>query len=226
MPTTKQSTLALLWRFAALHVAVKLARLDHAVRKAGFNPSQPRAPAGSPIGGQWVAAGTSDGRIHVAVSAFDNPGLYYVDLAEEDRKGGHGFSKHVGKSAGYLKAYVIAWNMNPANGQHPAEGSFHSLGEANNLVSAVLRAHPETVAAVIDGAKNVPILHRFGYDTGYEAYQANADTPPVVRTTYWVEAYITHDPRPGGKGYRVVTAYPMNEIPDEIARKHSEFWEN
>jgi len=207
------------WHFAALRLAVKLLRLRLVLLKAGYKPEQPRVPAGSPTGGQWTGTGGNTERVHLAVSAYDNPGLYYVDLAEEDRKGGHGYGKHVGKSAGYLKAYVIAWNMNPANQHHPAEGSFHSLGEANNLVSAALRAHPEIVQAAIDGEKNLPILHRFGHSTGYEAYQENLSTPPVIRTTYWVEVYITYDPRPGGPGYRVVTAYPMNETPDETVGK-------
>ncbi|WP_354041274.1 RNase A-like domain-containing protein [Devosia sp. UYZn731] len=140
-------------------------------------------------------------------------------------KGGHGYSKHVAKTAGYLKAYVIAWNMNPINELHPAEGSFHSLGEANNLVAAALRANPDVVQAAIDGGKNLRILHRFGYDTGYEAYQPSVQVPPIIRTTYWVEIYITNDPWSGGKGYRVVTAYPMNEIPNETTRKHMELME-
>lgn len=218
------NALAALWNINALRVSVKLLRLRRALFTAGYDASQPRAPAGSAIGGQWVGAGTAD-RVHVAVSAFDNPGLYYVDLAEEEDKGGHGYSKHVGMSSGYLKAYVIAWNMNPINELHPAEGSFHSLGEANNLVAAALRANPDVVQAAILGGKNLQILHRFGYDTGYEAYQPSVQVPPIIRTTYWVEIYITNDPRSGGKGYRVVTAYPMNEIPNETTRKHMELME-
>ena len=225
--------LAIAWQLSALRVTVKFARLERMMLKYGYDPAQPRAPAGAydgstAIGGRWIDSVTgpdTPDRIHVAVSAFDNPGLYYVDLSAEDRKGGHGFSKHVGKSAGYLKAYVIAWNMNPANQHHPAEGSFHSLGEANNLVSAALRANPEIVQRAINGERNLPILHRFGFNTGYEAYQSTPTAIPIIRETYWVEVYITHDPRQGGKGYRVVTAYPMNDIPDETARKHSGFLE-
>lgn len=127
MPSLGQSTLALMWHHATLRVAVKFARLDRAMRKYGYDPNQPRAAAGSPIGGRWVDGGAAaDGpaRVRVAISAFDNPGLYHVDLEQEDRKGGHGFSKHVAKSAGYLKAYVIARNMNPANDSTPRRGRF------------------------------------------------------------------------------------------------------
>jgi hypothetical protein len=119
-----------------------------------------------------------------------------------------------------LKAYVIAWNMNPANQHHPAEGSFHSLGEANNLVAVVLRSRPDLVQAAIDGARRPQDIRlRFGYDTGYEAYQPQADLAPVIRTTYWVEVWITHDPNPKGRGYRVITAYPMNQTPNETNKK-------
>ncbi|WP_323012987.1 RNase A-like domain-containing protein [Devosia sp.] len=214
MPTTRQSTLALFWRFAALHVAVKLARLDHAVRKAGFNPSQPRAPAGSPIGGQWVAAGTSGDRIHVAVSAFDNPGLYSVDLAKEELKGGHGFSKHVARSDTQLIAYQWQQRLERPDSRHPAEGSFNSLGEANNLVSQVLRLNAETVHQVINGRlPGATLLHRFGFPTGREAFSPDDISPFVIRPTFWIEVLIRRHQSP--PGYVVLTAYPRNETPNE-----------
>lgn len=35
--------------------------LESRMQKAGFNPAQPRAPAGNPDGGQWVQAGGGGG---------------------------------------------------------------------------------------------------------------------------------------------------------------------
>lgn len=97
MLNSRQSTiLDLMWQISALRVIVKFARLELAMRKAGYDPSQPRAPAGSARGGQWIDSGPTaevPTRVRVAVSAFDNPGLYYVDLEREDIKGGHGFAK-------------------------------------------------------------------------------------------------------------------------------------
>ncbi|WEK05494.1 MAG: hypothetical protein P0Y65_04350 [Candidatus Devosia phytovorans] len=114
---------------------------------------------------------------------------------------------------------MIAWNMNPAHEHHPAEGSFHSLGEANILVAAVLRSRPDLVQAAINGQRRPQsILYRFGYNTGYEAYQPNQQILPVIRTTYWVEVWITHDPNPNSRGYRVITAYPMNDTPNETTK--------
>jgi hypothetical protein len=92
---------------------MKLLRLRIALFKAGYHPDQPRVPAGSAIGGQWVGAGTAD-RIRVAVSAFDNPGLYYVDLDKEELRGGHPVTKHVGKGNNYLLDYQLVWHT-----EHP-----------------------------------------------------------------------------------------------------------
>lgn len=46
------------WRLAALKVDVKLRRLSWILWR-GFDPNQPRQPAGSPEGGQWTDAGGS-----------------------------------------------------------------------------------------------------------------------------------------------------------------------
>jgi hypothetical protein len=47
------------WQVDAVRVELALKNLDRVWRKAGFNPGQPRVPAGSPDGGQWIAAGGS-----------------------------------------------------------------------------------------------------------------------------------------------------------------------
>jgi hypothetical protein len=61
-----QSTLA------SLDLDVKLLRLG---MKAGFNPSQPRVPAGDPDGGQWTDAGERKiGAAARSVSMTSRPG--------------------------------------------------------------------------------------------------------------------------------------------------------
>jgi hypothetical protein len=212
----------LAWRLAALRVEVKLLRLEMALRKYGYDPSQPRAPAGAydgsmPIGGRWIDSNPADGgpaRIRVAVSAFDNPGLYYVDLEKEQLRGGHGFSKHVGRSDTQLIAYQWQQRLERPNSRHPAEGSFNSLGEANNLVSQVLRLNAETVQQVIAGKiPNASLLHRFGFQTGREAFSPDDISSFVIRPTFWVEVFIRRHQSP--PGYMVITAYPRNETPNE-----------
>lgn len=207
------------WHFAAWRVRVKMLLLRHALLKAGCDPNQPRAPAGTSIGGQWIAAGAlSDAeRVLAAASAYDNPGLYYVDLAKEELKGGHGFSKHVGKSDTQLIAYQWLWRFENPGSLHPAEGSFNSLGEANNLVSQVLRLNAEAVQQVINGKERIITLtHRFGSQTGREAFSPDDISPFVIRPTFWVQVIIRQHQSP--PGYVVLTAYPMNDTPNEVAR--------
>lgn len=49
-------------RLAALRFEAALIRYSDACRKAGFNPSQPRMPAGSRDGGQWMSDGSDSSR--------------------------------------------------------------------------------------------------------------------------------------------------------------------
>jgi hypothetical protein len=61
------------WLLAALRVKLALMRLEELRRKAGFNPDQPRVPAGNPDGGQWTSGGGTSARIRLA--AGDKPQL-------------------------------------------------------------------------------------------------------------------------------------------------------
>jgi hypothetical protein len=49
------------YELAALRVQVAMLRHTYVCRKAGFNPNQPRVPAGSREGGQWTDAGGGSG---------------------------------------------------------------------------------------------------------------------------------------------------------------------
>jgi hypothetical protein len=69
------------------------------LRKANFNPDQPRVPAGDPDGGKWTDGGAGFGdtggsaRVHRVKDEF---GQYYVDLgAVEGYRGAHTVSSHV-----------------------------------------------------------------------------------------------------------------------------------
>ncbi|UYO00727.1 MAG: hypothetical protein KIT02_05810 [Devosia sp.] len=69
------------WHVSTWRVRIKLLRLHQAMLKAGYNPNQPRAPAGTSIGGQWIGIGrNSDGnpdRLWVAIdiSGFSKHGI-------------------------------------------------------------------------------------------------------------------------------------------------------
>jgi hypothetical protein len=47
------------WRMASHRVALTFYRLKALLRKANFNPNQPRVPRGNPGGGKWTDAGGS-----------------------------------------------------------------------------------------------------------------------------------------------------------------------
>jgi len=59
---------------------------------------------------------------------------------------------------------------------------------------------------------------RFGFETGIQAFRANEYAEPIIRPTYSVAVIIAHDDTPSGRGYYVITAYPTNDVPDEVVR--------
>jgi hypothetical protein len=64
------------WLLAALRVKRALMRFEELRRKAGFNPNQPRVPAGNPGGGQWTrvdGGGTARVRLADAGGALPSP---------------------------------------------------------------------------------------------------------------------------------------------------------
>src|SRR5712691_6376102 len=48
----------------------RLARYEELDEKAGFNPNQPRAPAGNSGGGQWTSGATSAGPARNPLTSF------------------------------------------------------------------------------------------------------------------------------------------------------------
>ncbi|MCK9994544.1 MAG: hypothetical protein Dbin4_03064 [Alphaproteobacteria bacterium] len=92
--------------------------------------------------------------------------------------------------------------------------SFASVDSARDLIRRTIEMFPETVSQVANGViPDAFLTHRFGFETGREAYRDLAD-PEVIqlRTTYNVGVLIIHDARITS-GYRVHTAYPRNYNP-------------
>lgn len=76
---------------AFAHCLVTFRRYVETCRKAGFDPDQPRVPAGSPDGGQWTSGGGNDPRV-LSDATPDNewsPGAQYA--ASKSRAVGHHF---------------------------------------------------------------------------------------------------------------------------------------
>lgn len=143
---------------------------------------------------------------------------YSVDLPVQDKAlGGHTLRDHVNKSDEELQDVVRrdrfdGWSITVAR---QAEGTFLSQESANDLVNRTLELYPDRVDAVASGAQDEAVLdRRFGYVTGKEAFRPDVDAEPYIRPTYAVRVVIQTDKR-SDKGYRVFTAFPINEKPSE-----------
>jgi hypothetical protein len=70
----KSNLVRLKWLAAATRFELAFTRHDRAL-KAGFNPDQPRVPAGDPAGGQWTDGGGNERRVRLAgdVPTGDSP---------------------------------------------------------------------------------------------------------------------------------------------------------
>ena len=89
-----------------MHAAREIRRL---LLEQHYRPDQPRAPAGTDIGGQWIIDLGSARQQRLAegdrvnVAQIGDPPRYRIDLGEEDGKGGHGGSEHVARTRMQLK---------------------------------------------------------------------------------------------------------------------------
>ncbi len=199
----------------AATVELKLRRLVDSL-KVGFDPNQPRVPAGNPRGGEWTDAAGGDalGEDETQLAQGDRLRGYRIDLEEEDARGGHTIKEHVHKSADYLLARVRAEAERIiARGDYfrgLSIGSFTSLQSATRLVNATLSRNPGKVEEVASGAEPFDfITAHFASVTGYEAYLPTYHAKPYMRETYSVSVFIIHDPR-SANGFRVQSAYPGN----------------
>jgi hypothetical protein len=190
-----------------------------------YRPDQPRDEIG-----RWTSGagggGRNDARV-ISDATPDNvkpgaryaearrPSGYAVDLREEEVRGGHAISEHVGKSPQSLIRALRERNLSTiargdqANG--PTVGSFSTLEAANKLVNSTLSQNSEVVEQVATG--RVPVANltgTFTSATGYEAYSRNERSEPYLRDTYGVGAVIRHDPGSAG-GYRIITAFPKTQ---------------
>jgi hypothetical protein len=198
---------------AAMQLELALLRLRLAL-KAGFDPNQPRVPAGRPEGGQWTRIGGSAvGEGTTRLAQADRPGGFPVDLLEEERRGGHTIERHVGRSPESLMALVrtgvyrgVFYTM-----AIKRDGSFPSLMAATKLVNATLARNQVIVDRVATGLDpDAWVTAVFSSKTGIEAYRPHPYAKPVLRDTYGVGVLIVHDPD-ARKGYRVHKAYPRSD---------------
>jgi hypothetical protein len=130
--------LALMSDLAALRVQLAFIKLDLVLRRKS-HPDQPRVPAGNPDGGQWTSEGSGqltdgDDTVDVTGSTEERPSRR-IDLTEEDARGGHTVSKHVGKSDDEMLAGAKArrYSLPGLSGHYYRHGSFRSLKRPTSL---------------------------------------------------------------------------------------------
>jgi Bacterial CdiA-CT RNAse A domain len=209
-PSLTTKLLQMRCEMAAMQLRVALLRLRLAV-KAGFDPNQPRVPAGSSEGGQWTrVGGDADERTRLAQA--ERPAGTPIDLLEEERRGGHTIARHVGRSPESLLARVRTGVYRSLffRVELKRDGSFPSLMAATKLVNATLarnRAIVQRVAGGLDEYATVTAV--FASKTGMEAYRPRPNAQPYLRDTYGVGVVIVHDPE-ATNGYTVLTAFPLN----------------
>jgi hypothetical protein len=196
-------------------------------RKAGFDPDQPRVPAGNSDGGQWTSGGgegagrddptvLSDATVNnvfgPGTRLAANDGATRIDLQEEEASGGHAISAHVNRSPEALVAQAREnFDRNPG-ARDSRSGSFSSLEAATKLVNSTLAQNRDTVDRVATGElSRAMVFAQFNSVTGIEAVIPRIHSQPYFQETYGVGVMIVHD-RFSSHGYRVLTAFPNNRL--------------
>ncbi|MCW0002221.1 hypothetical protein OE766_28915 [Pararhizobium sp. YC-54] len=217
----------LIYKLTQLRLMIAAATVQALLRKANFNPDQPRVPAGEPGGGRWTDDSGSTGGFDDTLTFISEipPHRYTIDLRQhENYYGGHAIARHVGKTDAELLDRVntpdvvirLGW-LGPVKelqvgGQ---AGTFLSLVDANDFVNLVLNNPANNwLVQKLEGGDftELKLFQRFGYRTGKEAFRSTKHSSAYIRPTYAVYVLLRPDPQKQGK-FRIVTAYPTNELP-------------
>lgn len=156
------------WLIAAYRVEVAFLRLRLSLR--AYHADQPRVPAGNPNGGQWTDGDTGDGHdsaddariVHVSDDADRR---YRVLLSEEEARGGHTLREHVGKTDAEMMGRVLASRRTfPVISYGlKRDGSFESVGTANDFINRTLEQNAAEVDDVATGRRDDAFMtSRFG----------------------------------------------------------------
>jgi len=203
-------------RCALVYAQIELRQLRLAITLRRFNPGQPRVPAGSPGGGRWAGedgGGAGAGAALTPVASRLEDGRLKIDLQEEEVRGGHALEEHFDKSDAELIGRIEReqWRFLFVEGGRKRAGTFFSLGEANEYVSATLEANRAIVNEVASGRTgNAFLTQRFGFVTGREAIVDPERRSMRLRPTYGVGVLIFRD-KQSLLGFRVQTAFPRND---------------
>lgn len=167
----------------------------------------------APDGGGDILDDSTDGARDPNIEDVAEPGSHRVELQNEGVGGRHAIDEHVGKSESYLlhriqtsriKGLFLTVGLQSA-------GSFPSLEAANKLVSSTIAGNWEEIVQFIHGpaSRSRAFDSFFASPTGYEAYANSGNSQPYMRDTYGTRVVIAQDPT-SPRGYRIVTAFPIN----------------
>jgi HK97 family phage portal protein len=208
--------------------------------KAGYDPNQPRVPAGDEDAGQWTDGGggggsSSSGRVRVAqadtgtrndageqerfiqLAQAEGRSGFPVDIREEEALGGHTIERHVKKPDQYLKARILNSRRNiPFIGGwgEKRAGSFTSLEAANKLVNSTLAQNKAALDGFVE--RRFPYVLDFMYlhaDFGSSTgYEAYSPDQKTSPVIRPANGVTVHVVRSetSKKGYRVLRAWPTN----------------
>lgn len=85
-PPKRLSARALACHIAGERMMAAFARFQALAEKAGFNPDQPRVPAGNPDGGQWTGSGGATGSRQPGIGDNGGPPLDPPEPPKEPSK--------------------------------------------------------------------------------------------------------------------------------------------
>ena len=138
------------WLVAALRVQAAVLRSRLLLR--GYDPNQPRVPAGSQEGGRWTDGDVGDpgfvqddDRVRLAENETGRPRP--INLREEESRGGHTLRDHVGKADAYLLGIVSRdkGSLMFLRFARISEGSFDSQENAEDFVNKTIDANNDAI---------------------------------------------------------------------------------
>ncbi|MDO5528041.1 MAG: RNase A-like domain-containing protein [Paracoccus sp. (in: a-proteobacteria)] len=117
------------------------------------------------------------------------------------RIGGHTISRHVGQSEAAMRTRLAGMRRKPT-----AISSFHTLAQAEQSVSTVLRTHRTTIStwARSNPKRTLPLVQDMGREVGRGVVASTGQLQSMSRVRV-VLKYETYNGRP----YYVLTAFPI-----------------
>jgi len=212
MPAPKEKLLRIRWEIVRLEFQLAFIRLETLLRKANFNPSQPRVPSGNPDGGQWTRvaqAGSRGGRgassVRVGSQTFEATPAQAARYAVADSQA----------QVQIARVQRIEPNWRPTPSLYDTvEGAILArraeAEEAQARLAELARLPPQDLIAVYRRANNTRDLF------GRETWPRDRDTVAVT----WIERAPVAGASSGAPPYTATDRAEAQRRIDRLARKY------